>query len=317
MNAKIVITELQEIKLASVSHIGDFNKMESSFQMLMKWAHKKKLVASAGLKAITIYHDNPNVTQLSKVRFSTCLRVANKIKEDGAIRPLKINKGIYALGHFEIEAEDIGLAWKNMSVWVLENGYEFRDGDFFEIYHNDHRNHPEQKFIIDICIPLEKTNIVSLDKVRFENFSSNKNQLDYRDLVNYMKELKLFFHKEHDTLFKLGKINQGSSDFTYFSITPEKLKSQKLKFVLILDHKNSCFTICLSGQNKTIRKKYWEIFKGSDWKKYHLAETIHNSLMIIDHTIVENPDFGNKNLLNQKIEREALQFINDLRAILE
>ena len=59
------------------------------------------------------------------------------------------------------------------------------------------------------------------------------------------------------------------------------------------------------------------MFKGSDWKQYHLAESIHDSLCIIDQTLVEKPDFGNKGNLMGQIERESLKFINEISAILE
>ena len=59
------------------------------------------------------------------------------------------------------------------------------------------------------------------------------------------------------------------------------------------------------------------MFKNSEWNSYHLAESIDNSLSIIDHTIVEKPDFANRRILTQQIETEALKFINELKAILE
>jgi len=132
-----------------------------------------------------------------------------------------------------------------------------------------------------------------------------------------MKELRIHFHKEHESEFILGKINQTSKDYTYFSITTAELKKAKLKFVIILDHIMDCFTICLSGQNKSVRKKYWYIFKRSDYNKYHLAESMDKNLMIIDHTLVEQPDFNHSKNLTNRIEKESLIFMNELREILE
>ena len=258
------------------------------------------------------------------MRFSTCVTISENINPDGEIRQINLKKGIYAVGHFEVKAEEISKAWKSMCIWVIENGYKFRDGDYFEMYHNDHRTHPEQKFILDICIPLERTDSIKLGETRnvdFLDYKKQKNRytknLDYHQLINYMKELRTFFHKEYETYFRLGSIYQGNPDFSYFSLTTEELKKQKLKFVIILNHKTLCFSICLSGQNKSIRKKYWEIFRSSDWNKYHLAESINDSLLIIDQTIVEEPDFGDKRNLTEQIEKESLKFINEIKDILE
>ncbi|WP_109300009.1 GyrI-like domain-containing protein [Aquimarina sp. AU474] len=321
MNTQITIKELPELKLASISHIGEFEKAGNMFERLMKWGHQKKVLLDSDFKAITIYHDNPNVTQTSQLRFSTCITISENIATDGEIRQITLNKGIYAIGHFEIKAEEISKGWRNMCLWVIENDYEFRDGDYFEMYHNDHRTHPEQKFIVDICIPLEKTDNIKLAEIRNEDFLNHnehyEKNLDYHQLINYMKELRTFFHKKYDTHFKLGTIYQGNPNFSYFSLTPEELKKQKLKFVIILDHKTLCFSICLSGQNKSIRKKYWKIFKDSDWNTYHLAESINESLSIIDQTIVEEPNFNDKRYLTEQIEKESLKFINEIKGILE
>ncbi len=324
MNAQMVATNLDEIKLGGIMQIGDFAKTGDMYQRLMSWGHENDLINMAAFKAITIYHDNPHLTESAKVRFSACITVNKAFKAEGEIRPLSISAGIYAVGRFEINAEEFPKAWQSVSTWVLENEYEFRDGDYFEIYHNDHTTHPEQKFIIDICIPLERTQNLKLETLSEPKLPSIKEaksngepQLAYHDLINFMKELRAFFAKEYDTTFKLGNIYKGSSDYSYFSLKTEELKKQKLKFVIILNHQRPSFSICLSGQNKSIRKKYWRMFKGSDWQRYPLVESIDDSLFIMDHMLVEHPDFNDRTNLIDEIEFESLKFINELNAILE
>ena len=325
MNGQISIQELPELQLASISRMGEFDKAGDMFQRLMEWGHQKEVLDTSNFKAITVYHDNPNVTEGSKIRFSTGITIKERIKADGEIRQLTLNKGVYVVGHFEIKAEEISKAWESMNIWVLEHNYKFRDGDYFEIYHNDHNTHPERKFIIDICIPLEKTENVKLMEtktIHFSNGNVNNDQqyaegLGYHELIAYMKELRTFFDKEYEPLFKLGSIYKGNPAYSYFSLTTEQLKKQKLKFVMVLDHKTLCFSICLSGQNKSIRKKYWKIFKGSDWNTYPLVESIDKSLSIIDHIIVKEPNFSNRRNLTEKIEKESMKFIRELNDILD
>ncbi|MBW1295010.1 AraC family transcriptional regulator [Aquimarina litoralis] len=323
MNAQITIKEIPELKLASISHIGEFDEIGNMFQKLMEWGYQKGVLHTSNFKAITLYHDNPNVTETPKVRFSTCVTIKEDLSPEEEIRQITLEKGIYIVGHFEIKAEEISKAWKNMCIWVIENGYEFRDGDFFEMYHNDHTSHPEQKFIVDICIPIEKTENVRLNKVEDIALSDNQSQnkqsaevLDYHSLIGFMKEMRSFFSKEYETYFKLGNVYQGSPDYSYFSLTTEELKKQKLKFVIVLSHKNLNFSICLSGQNKSIRKKYWRLFKDSDWDKYHLAASIDSSLSIMDHIIIKEPNFNNKKGLIKNIEQETMKFIKELNDIL-
>ena len=40
MNAQMVVTELHEITLAGIMHIGEFHKMGDMYQRLMHWGHK-------------------------------------------------------------------------------------------------------------------------------------------------------------------------------------------------------------------------------------------------------------------------------------
>lgn len=324
MNAQITVQELPEMKLACISHIGDIDKMGASFQRLMEWGSRKNVLDTENFKAVTIYHDNPNVTQSSKLRFSACVTIDQDIQAKGEIRQLTLPKGNYAVGHFEVKPEEIARAWKGMSVWIIENGLEFRDGDYFEAYLNDHQTHPEQKFILDICIPIQKTGNLNLGKTVQVDFPYDKEQprkkgspLSYHDLINYMKELRAFFYNAYETQFKLGNIYKGSPEYSYFSLTTEELKKLKLKFVIVLNHKTLSFSICLSGQNKSIRRKYWEAFRGSDWNKYHLVESIDDSLFILDHIMVADPDFNNRKKLTEMIEKESFLFINDFREILE
>lgn len=76
------------------------------------------------------------------------------------------------------------------------------------------------------------------------------------------------------------------------------------------------FSICLSGQNKNIRKRYWEIFKESNWDKYHIADSIDNNLLIVDHALVEDADFDNRKRLTEHIAKESLKFITEIRDVL-
>lgn len=141
--------------------------------------------------------------------------------------------------------------------------------------------------------------------------------MSYHELIRYMKDLRAFFAKEYDAYFKLGKVYQGNPDYSYFSLTTAELKKEKLKFVIILNHNLLDFSICLSAQNKNIRKRYWDMFRNIDWNKYHLVEDISNSLSIMDHTIVREPNFSDRISLTKKIESESIKFINELKEILD
>lgn len=156
MDASIEIKELPEIKLIGITHIGEFEKTPEVYAQLLKWANENITLDPSKTKLLTIYHDNPRITHMSKVRWSACIIIEKEITADGEIRQISISKGRYAIGHFEIEPIQFEQAWASVLSWVKQNEYQFGDHDYFELYHNDNRTHPEHKFIVDICVPIKE-----------------------------------------------------------------------------------------------------------------------------------------------------------------
>ncbi len=60
----------------------------------------------------------------------------------------------YTFARVEVTSDQFCAAWDAVcGDWLPDSGYEPSDGLSFEIYHNDHREHPEGKHIVDIVIP--------------------------------------------------------------------------------------------------------------------------------------------------------------------
>lgn len=136
----------------------------------------------------------------------------------------------------------------------------------------------------------------------------------YKGLLEYMMNLRTHFINQHPTDFVVGALYQGYMDITYFPFTPISLKQQKLKTGLVFNHQKIRFEIWLVGQNKKIQKKYWEAFKNIDWNKYPTSSTAQHS--IIEHILVENPDFDELHLLTKEIEAKTFAFISTLQKVL-
>jgi AraC family transcriptional regulator len=329
MNSQIEVKELPEIKLAGIMHIGKPEKIDNTYETLFKWAYSKGITNFPDFKAVTIYHDNPRITETSKVRQSACVTINGDFSTDGEISKLVIQKGRFAIGHFEISPVQFPKAWESMCVWVIENGYAFKDGDYFEIYHNDSRTHPEQKFIVDICIPIETgkgRNIYAnkTEKTLNEYKKDYKRQIEignipkaYQGLVGFMKNLRTYFMNNYPVDYVTGSLYSGNMTITYFPFTPITLKEQKLKIAIVFDHQKIRFEIWLAGQNKQIQKKYWEVFKGSEWNKYHIPSTIDDGFSIVDNILVENPNFDNVEILTEQIETKTMEFIKEIIETLE
>lgn len=142
-------------------------------------------------------------------------------------------------------------------------------------------------------------------------------QKAYKGLMNYMAALRNHFLNEYpDDFVSGGHLYQGQMDVSFFTFTPISLKKQKLKVAIVFNHQGFRFEIWLTGQNRQIQQKYWEIFKGSDWDKYHIPDTTAEGFSIVDHILVEDPDFSDLNVLTQHIETAAIQFMNEIVDVL-
>lgn len=153
MNAKIEIKEMPALALAYVTSIGH-QGIADAYNMLVKWAKPNGLLENAEVKMLTIYHDSFKITAPEKVRMSACIVLSEPVKVNGEIGLTILEKGRFIVGSFEIRQDEFEKSWSSLFIWMGENGYTKADRDPFEIYRNDYRMHPENKFIIDLYIPV-------------------------------------------------------------------------------------------------------------------------------------------------------------------
>jgi len=155
METKIIVKEMPELQVIYCRHTGAFNQIGQAYGKLMQFAGPRGLLNSPDAKTLTVYLDDPSVTEIDKVRQSACLIVKGDVKVEGEIGKMNIHGGKYAVGHFEIGEFEFEQAWNTMCLWLTESGYEPGESNSYEYYYNDHTQHPERKFILDICIPVK------------------------------------------------------------------------------------------------------------------------------------------------------------------
>jgi len=156
----VEVKELEEMTVAYVRHIGpyagDGKLFEGLYNKLFSWAGPRGLIQFPKTKSLSVYHDDPNITEESKLRTSICITVPEDTKVDGEIGKMKISAGKYAVGKFEINEDEFAGAWNTVyGSWMPQSGYQPDDGPCFEICHNNPKEHPEGKFIVSICVPVK------------------------------------------------------------------------------------------------------------------------------------------------------------------
>jgi AraC family transcriptional regulator len=160
LTTDVKVKTLPEMSVAYVRHIGpykgDVELFGNLWGRLMRWAGPRGLMQQDDLKCLCVYHDSPEITDEAKLRTSVCITIPEETQVDGEVGKMKIEEGQYALGHFEIDADQYEEAWNFMyGHWLPDSGFQPDDRPAFEMCLNNPDEHPEKKHEINICVPVK------------------------------------------------------------------------------------------------------------------------------------------------------------------
>lgn len=160
---EVKVVTREDRTLAYVRYIGPYagnqGLFESLFSKLFSWAipagvadpqHPEKD------QLITIYHDDPSVTEESKLRMSVGIVAPKDTEVSGEVGKLTIDAGLFAEGRFLLNAQQYGEAWKIMCEWLVGSGYEPAEGCCFEAYNHNPESEAKGIHDVTICMPIKK-----------------------------------------------------------------------------------------------------------------------------------------------------------------
>lgn len=154
------VREMPTKQLAYVRHVGPYAGDSALFGRLFAkvfaWAGPRGLIHPPETETLCVYHDDPEITENTKLRISAGITVSPDTRPSGEIALLEIVAGKYACAHFEIADSEFGAAWNWLcGEWLPQSGWQLADGLCYECYLNDHQQHPQGKHIVEIRIPLK------------------------------------------------------------------------------------------------------------------------------------------------------------------
>lgn len=139
-------------------------------------------------------------------------------------------------------------------------------------------------------------------------------QKAYQGLMQYMLSLKNHFSTQYPDFSVAGSMYSGYMDMTYFSLIPGSLKDRELKIAVVFVYDSFRFEVWLSGRNQQVMARYWKIFTDSGWDRYTIAPQGKWADSILEHVLVENPDFSDLAALTRQIDQGTLKFIQDVES---
>lgn len=160
ISLNVEVKDIQEMPVIYIRNIGMFKGEPKLFSKqlgkLFNWAGARGLIHHPDTKVLSLYHDNPKVTDESRFRTSICMSVPRETEGDGEIGKMIIPGGKYAVGHFTLESHEYKETWDLIwGKWLPESGYQPDDRPCFEIYLNNPEEHPDKKSIVDMYIPVK------------------------------------------------------------------------------------------------------------------------------------------------------------------
>lgn len=88
------------------------------------------------------------------------------------------------------------------------------------------------------------------------------------------------------------------------------LKYHKLRFGIVLNHKEMRFELWLMGRNSDIQKKYWEILKHSKWNADKNEMPKYSVLEVI---LEDQIDFDAKEIMTKNIIEKSVSLALEIQ----
>lgn len=159
MNLQVEVKQLAPMHVAYVRHVGPYQGdpalFERLFGKLCGWGGPRGLFGPE-TRFLSVYRDNPDITEAQKLRLDVAFTVPADTKVDGEIGKQKLEGGSYAVTEVKIRPEQYGEAWDAlMGGWLPSSGYQPDDRPCFELYLNDPKTDPEGLHHVQICLAVK------------------------------------------------------------------------------------------------------------------------------------------------------------------
>jgi AraC family transcriptional regulator len=155
MNLQVSVQKMPARHLAFLTHQGNPEKIGEKFQQLVSWSQSRLSWVRQPFSLMTIYHDSIKFTDPDKVRMSAFIELNQPIAFEDEVGHMQLPELHCLTAKVEVKIDEFEKLWTGMYVKMSHLGYRPSDDAPFEIYHNHYKDHPEQKFILTVCIPIK------------------------------------------------------------------------------------------------------------------------------------------------------------------
>lgn len=161
LSGQVRIERLADMHVAYVRSIGpykgDAELFRELFDRLFQWATPHRLLEDPATKILTMYHDNPEITEEEHLRISVCITIPEDLQVAGDIGRTILKGGQYAVARFRLKAPEYAIAWQGVyDAWLPESGFLPDDRPPLELYDRDSESTETGENLVDICVPVRR-----------------------------------------------------------------------------------------------------------------------------------------------------------------
>lgn len=156
--AEISVQRLESIPVIYAANREGYSidKINAAWQRVTRWAAARGLV-NPQTSALGITFDDPWITRQNRCRYYACLSVAGPVETGQRIGYLEIAAGLHAVWRVTCRAEEIQSIYHTFyGLWLPGSGFQPAAEPAYEIYLQTPERHPEGKYELQVCLPVEK-----------------------------------------------------------------------------------------------------------------------------------------------------------------
>lgn len=151
---EVKITDLEPKTVAARRHVGPYESAGPVFDAFIGWAGQNGLLGPQ-TQILGMCHDDPNVTESSKIRFDCCVTVDDSFEPTGDVLKQTVAGGRYAVLCHRGPYTQLSATYDwFFAVWLKDSGEALRDIPPFEVYASDPQSTPPEDLQTYIHLPL-------------------------------------------------------------------------------------------------------------------------------------------------------------------
>jgi len=143
------------MKVIYIQAIGDYNNVGPAWGRLCEFAGRKGMFGPRTIM-LGLSHDDPQITETSKLRYDACIVIDHDIEPEGEIGVKTVTGGNYAVFIHKGPYRELQKSYNDIfRNWLPESDNELGDSPPLEIYLNDPEKVKAEDLRTEICIPLK------------------------------------------------------------------------------------------------------------------------------------------------------------------